>query len=98
MPHLRSLQNWHALSEHCCVTDALLAICFRGICRMPSTVCTHADTEAANDASLKMMLDLLPREVGYAVAHSLQNGYNLSPSCSIALKVVFSAHNKLSSL
>ena len=64
---------------------------------MLSTVCTHADMEAANNASLEMMLELLPREVGYAVAHSLQNRYSLSPSCPSALKVVFSANNQLSS-
>ena len=47
-----------------------------------SKVCAHADIEAAEDASIGTMLELLPRNVGYAVAHSFRHRYSLSSSAS----------------
>lgn len=51
------------------------------VCDVPRTVTAHsltthmyihADSEAEEDASIVTMLDLLPEDVGYAVAHSFR--------------------------
>lgn len=43
-----------------------------------SDLCAPAETEAAEDANIETMLELLPREVGFAVAGSFQQRYSLS--------------------
>ena len=43
-----------------------------------SNLCAHAEIQTAEGASIETMLELLPRDVGYAVAHSFQQRYSLS--------------------
>lgn len=58
-----------------------------------SDLCAHAETEAAEDANIETMLELLPRDVAYAVARSFHQRYSLSSQGFNASAVTSSGHD-----
>lgn len=56
-------------------------------------LCAHAEIQAAEDFSIETMLELLPGDVGYAVAHSFRHRYSLSSPGLAASGVASAIHD-----